>query len=410
LAGCLLPGWCGGDDVFFDNTFAQMLAVQLLPAMGFMLVLRLRTIDLSVWMSFALGGAVAAWLILGGAWPMWAILSASLAGLGVGLFNWLMVGVIRIIRPIRRACPINLAVPIATLATAIIIFYWLAGTTGGKTITLPAGTWGNWHVTQSLAPAGKGTGVDGGVVRSNADKPSLTYIAPLSVTRMLFVAGFYSLVMLAMLLLGRHGITFSNNPENLASLANSPSLSNTSPAKKGWQLATALCVSGMLAGAGGACQLIDTFRAAPPHAFIGDLRIPAAAILAGAIFLAGPGRTLLCGLLLPACLLLATVWRYQAWYLNLHGFDIQVLALIAMLAVAYFTAWTAQKAQHGKRILAVFALVLAILAVLLTALSGQFPQHQIRDAINITAGVMWVIAGLASVVIYRGLACKTPVA
>ena len=124
-------------------------------------------------------------------------------------------------------------------------------------------------------------------------------------------------------------------------------------------------------------------------------------MLAGAVFLAGPGRTMLCGLLLPACLMLATIWRFQAWYLNLHGWDIQVLALIAMLAVAFLAAATALQAPAGKRKLAAFALVLAILAILLTALSGQFPRHRIRDAINIPAGAMWAIAGIVSIVAYR---------
>ena len=225
-----------------------MLTVQLLPAMGFMLVLRLLAIDLSVWMSFALGSVVSARLIIGGVWPMWAILWGSLAGLGVGFCNWLIVFLIRMIRPIRRICPITLAVPLATLVTAIIIFYSLIAAAGGKTVKLPSDIWANWHVTQSIAPFQNTPSDD--ALRSSTDKPGVTYVAPMIVTKMLFIAGFYSLVMLAILLLGR---------QNQTSLKNPAGSQGPPPVETAWPLAAALCVSGMLAGAGGACQRAQSF-------------------------------------------------------------------------------------------------------------------------------------------------------
>ena len=76
LSLSLLPGWAGDRETFFENIIPQMLSASLLPAMGFLLVLRAGGIDLGIWMNFALGSAVAAVMIRAGIWPLWATCSS----------------------------------------------------------------------------------------------------------------------------------------------------------------------------------------------------------------------------------------------------------------------------------------------------------------------------------------------
>ena len=163
----------------------------------------------------------------------------------------------------------------------------------------------------------------------------------------------------------------------------------------------ALCASGLLSGLGGALQLIDTFRAAPAPTIIGDLRIPAAALLAGGPFLAGPGRRLLAALLLPLGILLATVWRYRAWYVHLEGYDLQVLFLIVALALIMLAASKAFKASGQVRTMLRCAAVAAFVSLLITAEAGRFQRHQVRDVMNIFAGVLLTSCAMVTMLASR---------
>ena len=383
LSLSLLPGWAGDRETFFENIIPQMLSASLLPAMGFLLVLRAGGIDLGVWMNFALGSAVAAVMIRADIWPLWAILAAGGAGLVVGAANALVVHFS------------GLRVLIVSLALAAIVWAGLAYATHGQAITLPAEAWMDWHLEKTIN-AEHALGSD----QADGQAESFTYIAPLTVTRMLMVAGLYSLTMLS--LLGLQYASSRKGPDAPAlhgqDAAGAPG--GSTPAGS-MQLMAALCASGMLSGLGGACQLIDTFRAAPVPTIIGDLRIPAAALLAGGSLLAGPGRTLLAGLLLPLGVLLATVWRYRAWYVHLEGYDLQVLFLIAGLAIIMLSASKAFKARGALRTILMCATVAGIVSLLITAEAGRFQQHQIRDVMNIFAGILLTASAVLTMLASR---------
>ena len=84
-----------------------------------------------------------------------------------------------------------------------------------------------------------------------------------------------------------------------------------------------------LAAAGGVLWLLDNDRATVPSRPIGDLRVPVAALLAGAWLLKGPHRTLLAGICLPPALMLATAWQQSGWGLEHQGYSLQLLLLLA---------------------------------------------------------------------------------
>jgi ribose/xylose/arabinose/galactoside ABC-type transport system permease subunit len=240
---------------YLTNVPGQMASMYLLLALGFALALRCGAIDLSIWTSAGAGGVVAAASINAGVAPTLAFAAACGTGLALGAFNGAMVGGLRL--------P-SVLVTLATAVAGMWLMHWLIGS---KSIAVPAGSFGGLSI--------------------------LPY-PPLLVGRMLIVAAAYSVAMLALVVLdsaiGR-GVHFGRRVQLLA----------------------ALTASGALAGLAGACWLIDRNQAPLPSAVIGDLRAPAAAVLAGAAFFAGRSRTLLVGIALPPALLAATIWRQQAW-------------------------------------------------------------------------------------------------
>ena len=66
LAAILIPAWDISGQRYLNDVAGQMSSAYLLPALGFMLVLRCGAIDFSVWVSAAGGGLVAAVLIRAG--------------------------------------------------------------------------------------------------------------------------------------------------------------------------------------------------------------------------------------------------------------------------------------------------------------------------------------------------------
>ncbi len=313
----ILPISSGDGDTAATGLVGQMATVYLLPAMGFLLALRCGAIDLGVWVNMGLGGVVAAGLINAGVPSAWSLLVGAAAGLGAGVVNAALVA------------RLWLPSPAVTLATAAIIALSARSIVASPTISVSDDAFANWHLKQREGPekpAANGSS-DQGTANSETWRD-----VPLSATRMLITVIIYGLTMMAMLWLGSHGPAAATAVEG-------PPPGDASPAKPRVNLAAALCASGMLSAAGGALCLMQSPRAPVPDIahVIGDLRIPAAAVLAGGLALAGFGRALLACVCLPPAMLLTTNWRLEwpIFWSSACPVEFQYVALVAMAVVAH---------------------------------------------------------------------------
>ena len=356
----------------FNDMLGQTLSVYLLPAMGMLLAMRRGAIDLSVWANMALGGAVAAIVIRATSAPdpsefnspIWGLLAGAAAGATVGLVNGIIVTRLRVPSPV-------VTIIVAGLVTLAM------GAIGNGDIDIPGTAFAHWHIEQNVMsqePLGDSA--------SEASPPAATRVsAPLSVTRMLAVVFVYGLTMTALMF--RKPDRRGAGPDNRTMLA--------------------LAASGLLSAVGGGLWLIENQSTPMPDQLIGTWRIPAAAVLAGALLLAGPGRTLLAGICLPAAMGVAVAWR-DHWPCARPCMDAQWLVLIAMALLAQLCIgrW-GKRGQTGKRGLTPFspfekgvcplfprALVPAAGAMLLMAAAGQMGKAQ--ETMRILAGAMAIAA------------------
>ena len=287
-------------DRYLCDVIGQMASYWLLPSMAFLLALRCGLLDLSVWMAFSAGSLTAAWLLVHG-WASAAAMGAGIvAGAALGAANALLV---------RRS---RLPSALVTLVTALGIFLLLRWLLPERAVLPPGNAWNSWHWL-GLG----GTGDDAS--------------HPLFMTRMLLVIVAYGATMLAMLAASsRHVLPAGTLPSGpiRAGLGGATHWVERT-FSDGAHRTLALIAGGALSAAGGVLWLLDNDRATVPSLPIGDLRVPAAAMLAGALLLRGPRRTLLAGMFLPPALLLATAWRQSGWGLEYEGYSLQLLLLPA---------------------------------------------------------------------------------
>lgn len=277
LASVLIPAWDIARVNFLHTVVGHMASFLLLPTIGFLLALRCGAIDLSVWVVAGIGGVVAAALISRGVFPPLAFAAAAGAGLGLGLVNAVLVA------------GIGLPSVAASLGVAVACIVVVGHLVTGRAVPISDLTfagWLPWHSSPTLA------------------------------LRVLAVATFYVMTLAGLLAIHYaiwRGVRF--------------------PRRVG--LFAAMCASAALSALGGACWLIDHSSAPVPTRVIDDLRVPAAAVLAGAIFLGRRGRELLAGMSLPAALLIVTIWRQKVWNLPApgHGLALQLLVLTGMVIV-----------------------------------------------------------------------------
>ena len=132
---------------------------------------------------------------------------------------------------------------------------------------------------------------------------------------LLLVGAFYAIAMIA-------GISLSRRLEQ---------------APKPSQLAVGLVVSAVLSSWGGMCWTVKEGLTPQPGHLLGDLRVPVAALLTGALVFRGPSRTLLAGVLCPTALLLAGIWRERVpvWPMRIEQANLALLvALLAGFSLA----------------------------------------------------------------------------
>ena len=352
----LVPSWSRPDGTYITDVAGQIASPRLLAALGMVLALRMGTIDLSVWAVTAGGSLTAAGAIAAGVSPVWAFVLAAAVGAGCGAINAVLVVAAR------------LPSPIATLLVAggVIGLTWALVPGGG--IELPDDTFDHWL----LPPT---SGEDG--------QPAQEIGPPLVVTRTMLVAAAYSVVMAALLWRRRQGghVRFRRT--------------------------AALVACGSLAALAGACWLVDHGRAVAPARLISDFRIPAAVLLAGALFFAGPGRTLGVCACLPMAVLTATIWRQQVWVqLGAWGYEWQVVVLMALVVLAQVSAARAARWPAPARRAAEVGYVLALLAAAMPALGDTADGSGVRAALRL-AGLVAAAAGVTALLVGRRIGRRT---
>lgn len=341
LASVLLPAWHIARDNFLPMVAANMASILVLPALGFLLVLRCGAIDLSVWVVSGIGGMVAASLISRGCGVPLGFAAGLAAGLGIGLANAALV-----------ALP-GLPSPVVTLATGMA-GVWIAGSMlPGRDVQIP-----DW--------------VFSGVVAWHS--------APLLAARVLAVAIVYASALAGLMAVDVavwRGVVF---PRRVCLFA-------------------ALAASGLLSAAGGVFWLFENTRAPVPTRLIDDLRIPAAAILAGGLFLGRKGRELLAGMNLPAALLICTIWRQEAWHLPAPGYGLalQMLVLTGMTLGVHLAFGRYLDAAGGGRFLPKVSVLLTVAGIALVGAAANFRAWPWHDAFHGVGVAVW-LAGMPTVI------------
>ena len=364
----LLPVWWvdaslvsslgGGDFSDFGDVIEHfsrlLLSFWLLPAMGFMLALRCGAVDLSVWTIAGLGGVVSAVMLGEGLGLPVAIFAGISAGAICGLINGAFVA------GLRLPCPIISAL------MAFGLIRWLGG-------AYPSG---------EIVP-GEGS-LDGLLAgfQSAADWLGLPEVT-LQSAAALGVFSLYALTMLVILngeIIERHrGRGFSER----------------------WRLFAALTASGALSAAGGVSWLIEHEMAPVPGRPLDDLVIPAAAVLAGGLYLAGPGRTLLAGVLLPMALAVATGWRQEVLNLRcdfLVGYPLQVAGLVVMVAIARYAMTCAAIVDRWRPGALVMAWSSSV-GIVIFAASVWAETPAVRTILHAVGGGVWLAGAVGAIVL-----------
>jgi len=285
----------------------QMGSAALLMAMGWLVALRRGAIDLSVWVVAGVAGTVAAAAISVGVPPLLAFVIVASLGWIIGLVNGLLVALARV------------PSVVATLVVGLAVMWVAQGCFEQRTIEVPQDAFFGWMIVASVESEPTAEN------RTNGEPPEQVEetVLPLTVTRIMIVLGLYAAVMF--LAVGRRHGWSGRRPDIVWSLT----------------------VSGALAALAGACLLMDHGMASVPTRPIGDLRIPAAVVLAGSWFLVGPHRGKLAGLCMPIALLAVTIWQQRVWLLGTMGYEWQLL-LLTGLAVVYHLACRGVFAWPGR--------------------------------------------------------------
>ncbi len=363
LAVVLLPAWAGGRafEEYLPEAAVVMGSHYLLPALGFLLALRVGAIDLSVWVCAAAGGIVAAATINAGLPVAAAGLAGAATGLAVGTINGLLVVFARV------------PSVVATLVVGLAVMWAMLAFLPQRDLTVPTGTFDTWrieHEVQILQDAGDGAG----------PKPtSVKELYPLSVTRLLIVVGAF-----VTCAAGLYAVDlFRQSGEEIP---------------RRWQILWAMSASGLLAAAGGACWLIEHSQAPAATRPVGDLRVPAAALLAGGLYHAGRTRTLLTAAALPVALLIATAWRQEVWNLQVEGYALQLAVLAGMVVVTHLALAAAAGGTRKPRgaFIAAAALTAGGLVVLAASARGATPET--KYALRLAGVTVWAVGAVALVV------------
>jgi len=357
-----IRGALAGNEVYRDRMLEavadlgdQTVSIYMLMSLGFLVALRCGAIDLSVWVVACVGGLVAAGLLNLRTPPWAALLGAVVVGAGVGAVNGLLV--------------VRLRLPsvVITALVAILLTFAAQVAVPQRQIRTQPGVFVGWNLVAVVRTAAGGPENSRDEQAESRDGPAgtQTISAPLSVTRKLLAAGLYAVVVTV--------------------LANAAMLSKRlTPARRRRLLFAALCASGALAAAGGGLWLLDYAAAPVPVRPIGHLRVAAAALLAGGVFLVGRGR----GALAAVCLLVAgpivSIWNVHVWPVTAAGYSMQVLLLIILLLVVQLAGRDVASASGRRKGFAVMVIAAACAALLILACSARVQGARARQTLEWT--------------------------
>lgn len=163
---------------------------------------------------------------------------------------------------------------------------------------------------------------------------------------------------------------------------------------RGWALLAVTCASGVIASAGGVCRLIDTSRATVPFLPVGELRVAAAAVLAGAAILAGKRRGAMSALCLLPALLVATVWLLETtpWWVGgyyLHVGGLLVLAIGSQVLL--------KRALDRPTRLARACAAMALAGMVLIALTARFDTPFVEIVLTVVGWTAFIAATVMAV-------------
>ena len=387
LGIALLPAWFGGWDVLvpegitpdwgrhirnsFDEAINQFASFYLLPAMGMCLVLGCGKVDLSVWGVAGLGGVLAATLINAGVFPAWAFAVAIAAGGGLGMLNGA-----------AAACS-RVPSALTTLTVGVLAMLIADGMTPEKSVPVPGETFGRWLIVREVAVEIEkgGTGSDATTHEGKDYVVERRTCSP-TVTRMLLAAGTYSVTMISLIVWGVVA------PARIAD------------GSRRRRIALAMTASGALAAAAGCFWLVEHNTAPVLTRPIGDLRGPAAALLAGGWILTGSRKSLRAGLCLPLALLLTTIWREQVPGLrsaSALGYATQGLLLAAMVLTAQLAMARSLRFPHRRWVL-MTSLAAAVIGTAVVATQASFDASRVKSVLHILGVSIWALAVAALVV------------
>ena len=316
------------------DVVGQMFSFYLLAALGFALALRVGAVDLSVWMVASAGGAAAVGLMHMGYGAGATLLGAAALGATIGLVNGLVTALARI------------ASVIVTSVIGLGCFFAL------RYIAAV------FNVESFASPDNAFAGL-----------LAITGGPPAELRISLVVFFFFAFVLMLMAI---------------------QSMARGKRARRapGFAIVAALCGSGGLSGLAGAIWLIDNQSSPVPTWPIGDLRIPAAALLAGAAFLSGRGRTMLVTLCMPATVLAVTIW----WLEVLHPQPawLQLLVLMGMTVTTHWTIAQASTARHTTNRSAVSGAMLAGGGMVIMACAVGAKSYALWRIAQIAGAGIWL--------------------
>ncbi|MFW6065403.1 MAG: ABC transporter permease subunit [Planctomycetota bacterium] len=163
---------------------------------------------------------------------------------------------------------------------------------------------------------------------------------------------------------------------------------------RNWKILLVSCVAAAIASAAGICGLIDTSRATVPWMPVGELRIPAAALLAGSAIFAGKRGGTTSVLCLPPALLIATVWLLNTYPLWLGGYYLHVGGLVIMTIGSQALL---KRSLDTPRLLSSICSAAAIFGMLLVALTARTTAPGIEALLTAAGWAIFILAVVAAV-------------
>lgn len=356
LAIFAIPGWHKLGGGIMQDVVAIMTSSILLASMGMMIAWRYGSVDLSIWGVMGLGGLVAAEVLNHGGSPYLAFLVAALAGMAVGVINYLLVSRINMIPSFILTFLVGVAIVVAMNMIYSVRTVFISDDAFGKLIDDT-----RWLLMQTP--------------QDDFDRN-----APMMVVRMLMVFSVWAGVLIVFLI---GDMITSDTPR---------------PFARWWVRPAALITSGMLAGLAGAGWLIDHGDTPVPTRPIDSLQIPAVVILSGTMLLQGRGRTLMVGICLPTAVLVVALWEQITWPIWFYGYSVEIMIFMVMVGLIQWTLVWAMDYPSGKAWIGWLVVSVCTAGLIIIALTPKLEGFVSPKDVMFTGLCVWLVGAIALVI------------